>query len=118
MLFVVSNKDIEELSRLLDLKPDPLIISFQGPIPDGRGEERELEELKSFLSEWRLLLGKQAVGFDTSLCKFYPLSQTTKWNVSDWKVIKESVFSRAGKNQTQLSAAVGDPGRALRNSDF
>jgi len=98
---VVSNKDIEELSRLLDLNRTPLIISSRVQYRTDAERNAELEELKSFLSEWSSCWENKRL--DRYLSLYSTRFRNDKWNVSDWKVIKESVFSRAGKIKLNLA---------------
>jgi len=97
---VVSNEDIEELSRLLDLNRTPLIITSRIQYRKDAEGNAELEELKSFLSEWTSCwVSKQ---LDRYVSLYSSRFRNGSLNAKDWRAVKGSVFSRAGKINLNL----------------
>jgi murein L,D-transpeptidase YafK len=97
---VVSNNDIEELSRLITLNQTPLVIvaklHYQAPSEIGSNAGT----LRSFLAQWRQNWESKAINPYISM--YSQRFRNGDQNLKAYKSYKEGVFSRAGRIQLRV----------------
>lgn len=105
---VVSNEDIDEIARLIELNRTPVVIASKIHYRTVAERDRELEELRRFLSEWRYCWENKRL--DEYISMYSPRFRNGNQDVNVWRAVKESVFSRAGKItlEIELQSAICD----------
>ncbi len=97
---VVSNNDIEELSKLITLNQTPLVIvsklHYQAPAELENNET----SLRNFLSQWRQNWENKAV--NPYIAMYSSRFRNGDQKLKAYKSYKEGVFSRAGRIQIRL----------------
>jgi murein L,D-transpeptidase YafK/thioredoxin-like negative regulator of GroEL len=103
---VISNDDIEELSRLLILKQTPLVIVPKIQYQTEADRKAELKSLESLLSNWRTYWEDKEI--EKYISVYSARFRNGPQNLKAWKAYKEAVFARAGKIQlrTDLQSIV------------
>ncbi len=96
---VVSNKDIEEISKLITLNQTPLVIVSKLRYQTPAESEADAASLKNFLSQWRQNWESKAINPYISM--YSSRFRNGVQNLKAYKSYKEGVFSRAGRIQVR-----------------
>lgn len=97
---VVSNADIEELSKLIALDQTPLIIVSKLRYWTPTETEAEAASLRNFLAQWRQHWESKAL--NPYIGMYSSRFQNGAQNLRAYRTYKEGVFSRAGRIQIHL----------------
>jgi len=97
---VVSNQDIEELSKLITLNQTPLVIVPKLRYQTPEELESSASTLKDFLGQWRQSWENKAT--NSYIGMYSPRFRNGAQNLKAYKAYKEGVFSRAGRIQIRV----------------
>ncbi len=97
---VVSNNDIEELSKLITLNQTPLVIVSKIHYQTPEELESNAASLRDFIEKWRQNWESKSIG--SYIGMYSSRFRNGDQNLKAYKSYKEGVFSRAGRIQVRL----------------
>ena len=98
---VVSNEDIQALSKIITLQQTPIVIVSKIHYQTRTEVESALASVKKFLADWSYSWENKLI--DQYISMYSTRFRSGKYNVRSWKTYKSGIFSRAGKIQLDIN---------------